>query len=77
MIISLKMFWKRIVFFVVFICLVLVVSGGYHWLFDLMSPLQSNKLPRGEAVKVFTIEQVTLESNNIIDRLRLFYWYGQ
>jgi len=77
MVISFKGWISRLLFILLFAVLLVIASGGYRWLLDVVSPLDPYHKPRGDAMKVFEHERAIQEQGNTADRLRLFYWYGE
>ncbi|WP_265525130.1 YqzK family protein [Paenibacillus sp. JDR-2] len=74
MVLSLRRWLSRILFVVIFTLLLLIVTGSYRWLVDVIAPVHPYREPKGAALKVF---QADAEKGSITDRLRWFYWYGE
>lgn len=77
MVLSIRRWTSRFVFFVIFTILLFVVTGGYRWLADVVSPVHPYQEPRGRSLKVFVHDPDSPDGGNAADRLRWFYWYGE
>ncbi|ALS28374.1 DUF4227 family protein [Paenibacillus cisolokensis] len=77
MVVSVRKWVGNLLFMTVFLALFLVVSGGYRWLLDFISPVDPYREPQGEAVKAFRQLETYPEGGSVVDTLRWFYWYGQ
>lgn len=77
MVISFKSWFSRMLFVVLFAVLLVIVSGGYRWLLDVVSPLHPYQKPKGDALKVLQQVPSSPEHGNPANRLRWFYWYGE
>ena len=77
MVFSIRRWTSRIFFIVVFTVLLFVVTGGYRWLADAISPVHPYREPKGDAMKVFVTDPESPDSKDVADRLRWFYWYGE
>ncbi|MBD2869587.1 DUF4227 family protein [Paenibacillus arenilitoris] len=77
MVLSIRRWMSRIVFLVIFAILLLIVTGGYRWLAEALSPVQPYRVPAGDALKVFKSEPGPPDSSNAADRLRWFFYYGE
>ncbi|MFX3633553.1 MAG: DUF4227 family protein [Candidatus Pristimantibacillus sp.] len=77
MVLSLRRWLSRIVFVIVFALLLLITTGGYRWVVDIISPVHPYHTPKGDALKVFQEDPSSPENGSIADRLRWFYWYGE
>ncbi|MFC4777493.1 DUF4227 family protein [Paenibacillus sp. GCM10023252] len=77
MIWSIRKWANRMLFVVIFTLLLLIVTGSYGWLADVLSPVHPYRTPQGDALKVFQSDPRTYEGGSVSDRLRWFYWYGE
>jgi hypothetical protein len=77
MVLSLRKWLSRILFVVIFTLLLLIATGSYRWLVDVIAPVHPYKIPKGEALKVFQANPADAEKGSLTDRLRWFYWYGE
>ncbi|MDF2834551.1 MAG: hypothetical protein K0Q63_191 [Paenibacillus sp.] len=77
MVISFKGWMSRMLFLLLFAALLVIASGGYRWLLEVVSPVSPYHKPKGEALKVLQQEPASPEGGNTADRLRWFYWYGE
>lgn len=77
MVISFKGWASRLLFLVLFAVLLVVASGCYRWLLEVVSPISQYDKPKGEALKVLQQQPALPEGGTASDRLRLFYWYGE
>lgn len=77
MVLSLRKWLSRILFVVLFTLLLLVATGGYRWLVDVISPVHPYRTPKGDALKVFQTSPADAEKGSLTERLRWFYWYGE
>ncbi|CAM4503548.1 hypothetical protein FHS16_004539 [Paenibacillus endophyticus] len=77
MVFSIRNWSSRVFFIVIFTLLFLVVTGGYRWLADAISPVHPYREPKGAALKVFVTDPDSPDSKAAADRLRWFYWYGE
>ena len=57
MIVSIRKWTSLIGFIIVFALVLLLVSGGYRWLADAVSPVHPYKEPTGDSVKVFVTDR--------------------
>jgi len=77
LIVSIKRWYARLKFIIWLILLTYAVYHGYHALAQWMEPLKYRE-PDGSAVKVFEHHESSLwTEETFIERLRLFYWYGE
>ncbi|MGO4539793.1 DUF4227 family protein [Paenibacillus sp. 2TAB19] len=77
MVLSIRKWASKLFFIVVFTAALLVVTGGYRFLVDAISPVHPYREPKGEALKVFLTDPESPEGGHLADRLRWFYWYGE
>ncbi|WP_438448847.1 DUF4227 family protein [Gorillibacterium sp. sgz5001074] len=77
MILSLRKWIDRAKFILLFVVLTFVLYQILSVLSLWMEPVQRYKQPSGSAVKVFHQDSGTLDADNMPERLRLFYWYGE
>lgn len=77
MTISLRKWLVRAKYAAIFIVLTVLLYGLFHFVSGLIEPMQRYREPAGKAVKVFRQEAAELEIATLLDRLRLFYWYGE
>lgn len=77
MVFSIRNWVSRILFMIVFVMLLFVVTAGYRWMVEVISPIHPYQAPRGDAMKVFLSDPDSPEGGNAADRLRWFYWYGE
>lgn len=77
MVFSIRRWTSRVFFIVVFSILLFIVTGGYRWLAEAISPIHPYREPKGNAMKVFVTDADSPESKDAADRLRWFYWYGE
>jgi hypothetical protein len=77
MILSVRKWAGRALFIVIFCMLAFIAAGGYRFLADTLSPLQSYRVPQGNALKVFVHEPGPPDSGSMSDRLRWFFYYGE
>lgn len=77
MVFSIRRWTSRVFFMFVFVLLLFVVTGGYRWLADAISPVHPYREPKGNAMKVFVTDPNSPDSTGTADRLRWFYWYGE
>lgn len=77
MVLSLRKWFSRFVFVLLFGLLFIAATGGYRFLVDVISPVHPYKTPKGDALKVFQVDPATPENGSVADRLRWFYWYGE
>ncbi|MFD0958749.1 DUF4227 family protein [Paenibacillus chungangensis] len=77
MIVSIRKWIGRILFLLLFSMLLIIVTVGYRWLVEVVSPIHPYKKPEGHAMKVFDVDPEFPEGGNAADRLRWFYWYGE
>lgn len=74
---SIRKWVSRMFFIVLFTAILLIVTGGYRVLIDVISPVHPYREPKGEALKVFVSDPESPEGGDLTDRLRWFYWYGE
>ncbi|WP_042162636.1 DUF4227 family protein [Paenibacillus gorillae] len=77
MVLSLRKWISRIVFAIIFSMLLILATGGYSWLVDVISPVHPYHKPKGAAMKVFQADPMIPGNGSLADRLRWFYWYGE
>lgn len=77
MIISIRKWVGNLLFLIVFVICTLCLFSGYHWIIDMVAPVDPYQVPKGTSVKVFHIHTTPPESGSIAERLRWFYWYGE
>lgn len=77
MIVSLRRWVARVVFLFLFFVLLLIATGGYRLLVEVISPVHPYQKPKGSAIKVFRTDPDSPDEGNMADHLRWFYWYGE
>lgn len=77
MIISFRKWSRRVRFVCIFIMFVYLLFHLLGYVTDWIIPKDKYKTPLGHAVKAFHHRQSDQEQGSIMDRLRLFYWYGE
>lgn len=77
MIFSLRKWIERAKFIVLFVLLTFVLYQMLAVLTAWMEPVQKYRQPSGSAVKVFNQEYGTMDAEDMPERLKLFYWYGE
>ncbi|MBD3918726.1 DUF4227 family protein [Paenibacillus sp. PR3] len=76
MVVSIRQWFGRLVFVLLFMLLTMIAFGGYRWLIDVVAPVDPYREPHGRALKVSGTLQ-TPDESTMSDRLRWFYWYGE
>jgi hypothetical protein len=61
----------------VFIVLTVLLFELFRLVGGWMAPMQRYREPEGKAVKVFSQDRLGNPQSSMLDRLRLFYWYGE
>lgn len=77
MIVTVRSWFSRLLFLMLFAVLLFIAAGGYRWLVDVIAPVHPYREPKGDAMKVFLTDPATPEEGSGADRLRWFYWYGE
>jgi hypothetical protein len=67
----------RLRFVILFCTLTFLIYQVLLLLTNWSVPSDKYKPPSGKATKVFHHHTVLSESGTMVDRLRLFYWYGE
>ncbi|MWC28395.1 DUF4227 family protein [Paenibacillus sp. MMS18-CY102] len=76
MVVSIRKWFGRTIFMIIFILLTMMTLGGYRWLMDVVAPVDPYREPQGQALKV-SGQMQSPEGGSMSDRLRWFYWYGE
>ncbi|MGN7380891.1 DUF4227 family protein [Paenibacillus sp. SAFN-117] len=77
MILSVRKWVQRFKFLITFIVLTYLMYLLLAVISEWIQPADRYKEPGGRAVKVFQPGRLAEEPDGMIDRLRMFYWYGQ
>lgn len=77
MIVHMRKWIERMKFIALFFVLVILLYHMMAVVGQWLQPAHPHRTPEGSAVKVFRHEPGTLETDNMADRLRLYYWLGE
>lgn len=77
MIINARKWLERLKYVLLFLILTFVVSRLFFALEQRLDPFQRNDVPNGDALKVFMDERNRSTSEQMLDQLLWFYWYGE
>lgn len=77
MIISLKKWFQLAKFLIVFVVLTYALYQVFSVITAWLEPGRKYREPSGKALKVFRLETDEWDSKEAVDRLKLFYWYGE
>jgi hypothetical protein len=78
MVFYLRKWIDRIKFILLFVLCTYLLYRVFMFVSEWAEPLHKYKEPSGRAVKVFRHEHASIsDQGSIMDRLRLFYWYGE
>jgi hypothetical protein len=78
MIVSVRKWLMRAKFAMLFVVLTAVAFSLFRLISAWIEPAQRYKEPTGKAVKVFEQRQSRYdEAGSALERLKLFYWYGE
>ncbi|HIW35127.1 MAG TPA: YqzK family protein [Candidatus Paenibacillus intestinavium] len=67
----------KLIFFLLFIVLLVIVASAYHWVQQMIQPNTHYQKPIGDAVKVFDSSPHYIDKSSMPDRLVWFLWYGE
>ncbi|WP_274651719.1 DUF4227 family protein [Paenibacillus humicola] len=77
MVVSVRKMVRRLIFIVLLVLLTFVTYGSCRYIAAWIAPDDPYRVPQGQALKVFQPGLGGTGSESIVDRLRLFYWYGE
>ncbi|GIQ69408.1 DUF4227 family protein [Xylanibacillus composti] len=79
MIVHLRKWLERLKFLLLFLLLTYLFSHVFQALSAWMEPNDPYRKPNGHAVKAFQEQEAqhAVEDMTVMERLRLFYWYGE
>ncbi|GIP32308.1 DUF4227 family protein [Paenibacillus sp. J2TS4] len=77
MILSVRKWVQRFKFLVTFVILTYLMYLLLAVITEWIQPMDRYREPGGRAVKVFHPGDPATHPDGMIDRLRMFYWYGQ
>ncbi|CAM2805852.1 DUF4227 domain-containing protein [Paenibacillus sediminis] len=78
MIISVRKWLRYIRYFIVFAALTVLMYKLYVLFGDWVFPVDRYRVPDGSAVRVFdTIDFQKDMDSSLLQRLRLYYWFGE
>ncbi|MBP1999479.1 hypothetical protein J2Z69_000498 [Paenibacillus shirakamiensis] len=78
MIISVRVWLRMIKLILIFLVLSFLFYKMMGWLDVMTFPSDKYGTPEGSAVKAFHHDELTQgEGDSIVERLKMFYWYGE
>lgn len=78
MVISLRKWLLRLKYALIFMALSYIFYYAFGLMQEYILPPDKYRVPEGSAVKVFQSDHsIVSDADNLAERLKLFYWYGE